>query len=515
MIQIVRIPRFLKGFLRSSKSCLCFTGVFSVLLCCAASNADTTLPYTQRSVGYSAYNNTVQGDLNTLGMAGATLGLVTSFNSSASNPAGLAMTLNGVSLEITGNTIYDGRMQWYDAGIDTVHYGLAANLYPWGFSLGYWTPQAEGQNYLANPSLTPTRLRVDTHELRASIARVFLEDKLSVGVGLVLGHHSQDSITNGSKSSQSIDAFSTTFGAMYQFPRRWILGVSFNPAIKYKVGHSVGADPVIPSFYQEAQSPDRLGIGLGWIPNRYFSFGFSVYWVGISPNAALLSDETQLVGYRQVLQPRVGASYTVAEFRELKIQAIAGTYYEFSRTQGIGDRLHGTASLKVDPWIFQVGWGLDFADKYRNFIYSFGIDLMKTMRKLDLVPKEKRRDYAGFLPRHDHYSDEGLARPLVENWNPRERDEDLLQVGLDIPKKLGEKIEATKEEFEKAFETTDGDKPAKAKKKLKKKKPPVAAKSAKGVKHSAPKKKLSANSKKKPAKGAKSPPKKKKPQSED
>ena len=61
------------------------------------------LPYTVRTQPYNAWPTTVRGDIRTVGMAGASVGLGDTFIASTANPAGPAMTLQGADLSYTSN----------------------------------------------------------------------------------------------------------------------------------------------------------------------------------------------------------------------------------------------------------------------------------------------------------------------------------------------------------------------------------------------------------------------------
>src|SRR5690349_14222379 len=73
--------------------------------------ADTFPTYQTRTRPYDGWTTGVRGDLRTVGMSGATLGLAETFIASLSNPAGLAMTLNGADVNFATNTTYDGVIQ--------------------------------------------------------------------------------------------------------------------------------------------------------------------------------------------------------------------------------------------------------------------------------------------------------------------------------------------------------------------------------------------------------------------
>ena len=92
---------------------------YLLLLAPDLAQAEPVLPYSLRTHEYSAWDTTVRGDLGTVGMAGATVGLGDTRIGSVDNPAGLGMTLDSTGIEITGSSIQDGYIQAYPSLITT------------------------------------------------------------------------------------------------------------------------------------------------------------------------------------------------------------------------------------------------------------------------------------------------------------------------------------------------------------------------------------------------------------
>ena len=65
-----------------------------------------------------------------------------------------------------------------------------------------------------------------------------------------------------------------------------VLGVSFTPPIHYSMTGTEGLSPAVSDFFQNAEAPFRLGLGVGWIPNRLFSASAGLYVFGATPEAA-------------------------------------------------------------------------------------------------------------------------------------------------------------------------------------------------------------------------------------
>ena len=108
--------------------------------------------------------------------------------------------------------------------------------------------------------------------------------------------------------------------------------------------------------------------------------------------------------------------------------------------QSLANRFHATAGIELKPWVFSLGWGLDSAPNFQNYIVSAGIDLFKVMEKLDIIPTPYHAPRAGVFPKVNYLSDEGLARPLVKEWVSKGPSIDPIDIGLNIPKKVQNKV---------------------------------------------------------------------------
>jgi hypothetical protein len=180
---------------------------------------------------------------------------------------------------------------------------------------------------------------------------------------------------------------------------------------------------------------------LGYIPNRFFRADFDLSYIGSTPSAALIRDQTITVGQNPVLEPKLGVAYVFADYKELGATAFLGTYYETAREEGNASRIHLTSGVEVKPWVVTVGWGVDTSALYLNYLFSLGVDVFKIMEKLDLIPTGWHPARQGFLPNPFHESELGLPRPLQKNWKPRGPDMNPIDIALELPKKIGEKVE--------------------------------------------------------------------------
>lgn len=418
------------------------------LLCASGQSfAETSLlPYKKRTLGYSGWSSTIRGDIRTLGMAGAMVGIGDTFIASGYNPAGVAMTNRSLSLQITGNAIHDGEVQRYDQTLTSYNLGLAASLYPWGLSVGYWSPQNEGQMYRFEEDGERFYPDFRTREYRVSLSRLFFEDRLSFGVSALLAQADKrvefpDSPESG--TSHHGYAPGVHLGLMYRLPRNLLLGLTYSNPIDIRSDSSTNPSPMLQGFFQTVKIPYRLGAGVGWVPNPFFRAGLDFYLIGKTHDVALLSDETRKVGQEVTIQPRLGFSYTLFETKRLMLEIAGGTYYEMSRILGAPHRWHATGGLQLSGWLLNFGWGIDNAPNYVNYIYSFGIDVVRTMRKLDLIPQD-RSISGGFMPSPWKVSETGLSRPLcaatATTEAPANESADILKIGQELPEKLVDRV---------------------------------------------------------------------------
>jgi hypothetical protein len=408
-----------------------------------AAHAEIGLPYSFRRHEYSAWGTTVQGDLATVGMAGAMVGLADSRIGSVDNPAGIPLTLDSTGLQIAGNAFQDGHVQSYSSLITTGSTVISLCPYPWGAGLASWAPQSEGDTYVVNGE--EQELVVRTREYHLSFANLFLNDRLSIGIKAIVGENSQAfRPLQGGGISHTAWGLGAGIGALYVLPHRVLLGLSYVPPIQYKMSNSDGdIHPQIGDFFQDARSPYRLSLGVGWLPSRFFKASAGLYIFGSTDNTALLSDDTRIVGANMTLQPRFGLSYKMLEYKQLTVQVSAGTYLEVMRTIGDPSRLHGTFALEVKPWILNFGWGIDEARHYQNFIFSAGVDLGKLLSRLKLIPPLPQYPYGGAFPDPTRLSDEGLGHALDSNW--KKRDDNVIDIGLRMPGKMREQFKAAPE----------------------------------------------------------------------
>ena len=119
-----------------------------------SAGAQETLPYTARKLSFSGLSTSVQGDIRTVGMGGATVGLADTFLAAMDNPAGLAMTVGTGDIHFASNVIHDAHIQAFDTTSNPDSIGLALGLYPWALSVGYLSHYDESGDYGMRSLLT-------------------------------------------------------------------------------------------------------------------------------------------------------------------------------------------------------------------------------------------------------------------------------------------------------------------------------------------------------------------------
>ena len=285
-----------------------------------------------------------------------------------------------------------------------------------------------------------------TSEYHLSAANLFLGERLSLGMTVIVGQNVRVSPRRAQGPSLSrLGDLEPDLGHFTGFQ----IGFSWAPVISTPIHYSINpqgdVNPLFGNFFQAAEAPYRLGLGVGWLPNRFFRTSADLYIFGSTDNTALLSDDSRLVGVNMTLQPRLGFFYKAVEYRNFAVELSAGTYLEVLRVQDDFSRLHGTMAIEIKPWVLNFGWGLDEARFYQNFIYSAGVDVGKLLRRLDLIPPEPNYAYGGILPNPTRISEDGMPHAFVQEWKPR--DDNVFDVGRRMPEKIRDRIRNAPEDI--------------------------------------------------------------------
>lgn len=394
--------------------------------------------YSRRTKDYSGWTASTRGDINTIGMAGASLATASSIAAAESNPAGFAMETASLAAQINKVSLDDKRIQRSGEPIESRQWGLGVSPHPWGFSFSYYSPMTENGEYIAPSTGHNLASEVSIKQFRLTLARVFFDNRLSIGVGLdaikavrELGDYSYNSI-----------GFGYRFGALFHVVDHLVIGGTFTPQISIRPAGEPSEQYEMPGFNRNVIMPAQGGLGLGWIPNRFFKLGFSLTYVAPTINTALLADENTATGTSRTFVPRLGASYVVAEYRSFKAEIAGGSYYEMARLSGYASRIHGTGGIELNPYFVNLGAGIDVASDFKTFILSAGIDIVRTARFFGLIPPDPVPPYNGFFPKPQKVSADGLPDGLTRG-EPKEYSApdvgDIGKIIKDIPKRIEEK----------------------------------------------------------------------------
>lgn len=417
--------------------------------------ADIPLPYGTRTKAYSGYSTVVRGDNENVGMADAGVAIPGSISSLETNPAGLTMTMGSVSAQINSNEMQDrGITGSSDKKVRSSLWGLAVTPNDWGYSITSYSPSFEGARYTSLATGQPNDIEVSHRQVRLSVARAILKRRLSLGFSLQLDQATREI------SGENFGASGVSFkvGAIYHLKNHFLLGASFSPKQELGGSDANSGNPQLPGFAQPIRTPMLLNVGAGWIPNRFFSLGLAVVAVGETENTALLRDENRVVGGSFTFQPRIGASYTIAQYKFIKVSTAIGAYYEDPRTEGVPKRIHTTFAFQVNPYFMNVGFGIDRAERFNNVTFSIGVDIVRTLRTFKVIPSDSVPPLNGFWPKPLLVQADGLPENLTYG---EEKDFSSPSVGdvksiiEEIPANISNQLKGELTEFEKREKTKE------------------------------------------------------------
>ncbi len=413
-----------------------------LLLASSLANA-FILPYSTRTRDYSSWTPATYGDINTIGMAGATLAVPISISAAEFNPAGFAMLTASVSAQINSLSLDDNTIQRSGDPIKNSQWGFGVSPGEWGFSLSYYSTETESGTYVSTNTEDATRAEVSMKELRLTIARSFFDHR----VALALSPEVLKAVRQLDDASSNAYGVSYVLGGLYRLPMHFLFGVSYMPETKVGPAPNPDEQNVMPGFNRTVVRPSLLGFGFGWIPNRFFKIATSLTYVGSTENTALLADQSVITGANATWVPRVGASYIIAEYANLKVEGAVGCYYEVSRLSDGYNRLHATAGIEFNPYFINLGAGFDFSSGYRTLIFSSGFDIVRAARAFDIIPKDPVPPYNGMRPNINHISADGLPNGFTSGEKTQYKSPDVTQVEKiveDAPGNIAKKVEGEK-----------------------------------------------------------------------
>ncbi len=336
---------------------------------------------------YSIWSGAVRGDVRAVGMAGAATGLADDYFGAVSNPAGPALTLEDFDLQLSSSTIHD--TYHFNSGTDfsNLAMGVAFNFEDSGLSVGY-----------ANPfdSVSPTGEQIGVREYRATGSFLLLEDHLALGLGLADAQLFESGLTH--------QQLRGNVGALYRFPDRFIVGISYSPGTHFAPD----------SQGRVFTLPDLLSVGLSWITNRTFRVASSFDFYGPEADVVNFHSPNLWVTTHPSVQAHLGMAYQILEYKHFYTNLFAGSYFENSRTLAEG-RLHFTGGLEMQPWFMNFSVGIDQAPGYQNFIVDVGADVQELLRVLNLYPKEVPPPPAGVFPKPFEINEDWMPARLQDH----------------------------------------------------------------------------------------------------
>lgn len=394
------------------------------------------LPYSVRTRNFSSWTPDTRGDTNTVGMAGATVAIPSSISAAETNPAGYAMLTGPVSAQINQTTLSDPRIQRNGEPISSSQWGLSVSPMPWAYSVSYYSSATEGGIYVSPNTGDTVKTEVSVKELRFTVGRSFLNDTLALGASLNLAK----AVRELDNTASNAFGLSYRLGMLARLPKHFLIGASFAPEIS--IGPASHPDPqsIMPGFNQTVRQPMQAAIGLGWVPSRFFTAGLSATYVGNTDNTALLADESITTGATPTWVPRLGARYTLAEYDHFTLDASAGSYFETSRIEGQSSRLHVTGGIEANPYFINLGAGFDFSSGYRNLSVSLGVDIVRTLRAFDIIPKDATTPYRGTLPPVLP----AKPKPFLPGNNPDAKTESVervIEIIENVPQNIKKKVQ--------------------------------------------------------------------------
>lgn len=385
-------------------------------------------PYARRTRPYQGWSALVKGDNNTIGMAGATVAVPANISALALNPAGFAMHLNGLAAMINKQSINAPETNHGGEGIKEVQWGLGTSMPPWGFGITYYSPASENVDHS----------EVSVRQLRLSAARLFGRS-LAFGMSVEFVRAIRD--IDG--DDLGTNWYSTQFGMLFKTSTFWTVGLSVKPGVE--IGRSAHTElrTAQLGFNQKTKVPTIVALGVGFMPNRFFRAGASLLAVDGTKETALLYRDEVAYGQRASLQPRLGASYVFADFRNFKAEIAAGMYYEWNRVATLPNRMHGTFSLDLNPYFINTGVAADLSTTYKNWIVSVGADIVRLFRTFEIIPRDPVPPHNDFFPRMLEPDVDGLpdgyTQGLPKSVSPPSAEE-VQRIVEDIPRKISEKL---------------------------------------------------------------------------
>jgi hypothetical protein len=293
--------------------------------------------------------------------------------------------------------------------IEFSNYGLryvSADGWGWGFAAQ--TPYKLDDAFSGTSKIvgrkagkTITTTGLDQTEIQAvsriysiALAKTYLDRKLSVGmtVNYIQARETYDftpvfPTTAPVHLGATGDAFTADLGVLGR-PVSWL-----QLAAVYKMGYRVAFDPTRNNLalgtrgpvtaFRDAETPDRVSLGVAWMPSRYFRAFVSGDLVLPTKDTVVVGSNlfpggtgVLTVGHSETLDGHWGLELIPIDEPDLTIRFWGGGYMEDTAIQGGYRRYHRTAGLAFEPWFLNFSVADDDAEYYNNFTIGVGVDIM-------------------------------------------------------------------------------------------------------------------------------------------
>lgn len=367
---------------------------------------------------YSFYPTAVEGSARNVGLGGASLAYPKDYSAVFVNPAGLGgLAGDGIDFGSDSSSIDNFVVDTSNPSSKAVNDPIKFSFYGlryvspdgWGWGFAAQTPyqfddlfngttkvigKKSGGGTITTTGLDQTEIQALTHIYSVAVAKTYLDKRLSLGmtVNYIQATERYDftpvfATTAPVHLSATNDALSADLGLLAR-PAPWL-----QVAAVYKMGYRVAFDPARnnkttgtrgnTTAFRDAETPDRLSLGLAWLQSRYFRAFVSgdlviptkntvVVGSGLSPTG----NDVLRVGATETLDGHWGLEFIPVDEPDLTVRFWGGGYFEDTAIQGGYRRYHRTAGLAFEPWFLNFNVADDDSELYNNFTIGVGVDIL-------------------------------------------------------------------------------------------------------------------------------------------
>ncbi len=384
-----------------------------VLTWTAAARAQTYPPIEDREFSLDMYSGAALGSVQIVGMGGAALGFAEGSAGALFNPAAAAVRrttskgswdwdfhLDALNGSLASDFDNNGVRGTEDSGTSLETAGLAGMIHGTGVAITGTTQTTTFDGVATDEQL---QARVLTGKI--ALAHELLDRTWTVGVGLRIGTFSLDTLATGAPTTLfSLSGVGLEAGGLWRPPRGNLrVGASASLPVSGRDVDVIleGCDPLDCNGYilpGRVVAPWQVAAGIAWRrAPTWWNQQVSTYYRD-EPALLLAADvvvsggvvdglgiekwgaqEAQPSGAHPSVSVRAGVEYEVLPAR---LRLRAGSYWEPSRFEDVGGRIHATAGAEVSvfelrmwSWMFRTKLALtaDVAPRYVNAGISVGL----------------------------------------------------------------------------------------------------------------------------------------------